>query len=97
MIYCPYLLIFNFKTMKNLKLTIAENDLLQAKEMSAITGGASCGCSCRYANNGGSSTADNSAANNAGGLHSTDMKEHLVWKMNEDGSWSQCEQWVVEE
>ena len=33
-------------------------------------GSSSCSCACRYANEGGSSTSDNSRANNAEGLHS---------------------------
>lgn len=81
--------------MKNLKLMVAEGSLLNEKEMNAIRGGeaGSCGCGCNYANQGGSSTADNNAANKKSGLHSPGMI-HWVWKMNDDGSWSPCDVWV---
>jgi len=54
---------------------------LSKREMAKIVGGMSvavfdklgnieCYCGCRYANQGGSSTGDNAAANNASGLQS---------------------------
>jgi natural product precursor len=59
------------KKIKNLKL----NQLVQAElaknEMNSIKGGSgNCCCGCNYSNQGGSSTADNDAANNAGDLKS---------------------------
>ena len=54
--------------MKNLKLTMTESNILSAKEANSIIGGNTCGCACRYANSGGSSTGDNSNANEAGNL-----------------------------
>lgn len=62
-------------------MSIAEETLLNEKEMSAIYGG-SCGCACAYANSGGSSTEDNYAANNAGDLHSPGMTHH-VWQIED--------------
>lgn len=78
--------------MKNLKMNVAEENLLGNKEMSAVIGG-SCGCGCYYEGNGGSSTADNSSANAAGGKHSPGMT-HVTATMNEDGSWSLCDYWM---
>ncbi len=46
----------------NLRNALSAESLRQ-KEMSAIMGGKSCGCSCYYANNGGSSSNDNNMAN----------------------------------
>lgn len=77
--------------MRKIKLNVAEESLLNKKEMSAVTGG-SCGCGCYYENNGGSSTADNASANAAGGLHSPGMT-HQVWEIGEDGLLHQCDYW----
>lgn len=77
--------------MKNLKMNVAEENLLNAKEMNSIVGG-SCGCACNYEESGGSSTADNNSANNAEGKHSPGM-EHITAEMNEDGSWTLCDKW----
>jgi natural product precursor len=50
--------------MKNLKLTALEADGLSKKAMNEIQGGQEkCGCSCYWANRGGSSSHDNGAAN----------------------------------
>lgn len=49
--------------MKNLKLTALEADALSQKAMNALEGGQVCGCSCYWANKGGSSSDDNGGAN----------------------------------
>jgi len=49
--------------MKNLKLTALEADELSKKAMNGIQGGQVCGCSCYWANRGGSSSYDNGSAN----------------------------------
>ncbi|MCI1779802.1 MAG: TIGR04149 family rSAM-modified RiPP [Bacteroidales bacterium] len=50
--------------MKKLKLTNLENNNLSEKEMNNLRGGNwTCGCSCYYANSGGSSSGDNADAN----------------------------------
>lgn len=77
--------------MRKLKMNVVEESLLNTKEMSAIIGG-SCGCGCNYEGRGGSSTADNKSANNAGGKHSAGM-EHVTAEMNTDGSWILCDYW----
>lgn len=83
--------------MKNLKLMVAEGNLLNEKEMISVRGGSdkkpACGCACAYANNGGSSTADNYSANDAKGLHSPGGIHH-IWKMNNDQTWSPCDEWI---
>jgi natural product precursor len=63
--------------MKKLKLNKLSDHLFDEKQMNSVKGGAApgegpcgCCCACAYANNGGSSTADNLAANEAGGLYS---------------------------
>jgi len=58
--------------MKSLKLNKINKNQLSAEQMNAVTGGGSgCGCSCYWANQGGSSTIDNGVANrDAGGLWS---------------------------
>lgn len=48
---------------KRFKLNALSKESLRQKEMSAIVGGNSCGCSCAYANQGGSSTSSNNEAN----------------------------------
>ncbi len=78
--------------MRKLKMSIAEGNLLNAMEMGGIFGG-SCGCACAYAGRGGSSTADNSAANGANDLHSPGMV-HQDWEMDEDGGWIPCDHWL---
>lgn len=83
--------------MKNLKLMVAEGNLLNEKEMNAVRGGSnekpSCGCACAYADKGGSSTADNKAANDAKGLHSPGMI-HVIGHFNDDGSETLCDYWI---
>ena len=83
--------------MKNLKLMVAEGSLLNEKEMNAVRGGEAGSLyvdgNAVYENQGGSSTANNNAANKKDGLHSPGMI-HWIWKMNEDGSWSPCDIWV---
>lgn len=56
---------FNQKNMKfkRFKLNALSAEGLKQKEMNAIVGGNTCGCSCAYANYGGSSTSDNKNAN----------------------------------
>lgn len=48
---------------KRFKLNALSAEGLRLKEMNAIVGGNCCGCSCAYANRGGSSTEDNREAN----------------------------------
>ncbi|MDR1653927.1 MAG: TIGR04149 family rSAM-modified RiPP [Prevotellaceae bacterium] len=57
--------------MKSIRLNQISANAMNAKEMNAIKGGEHCcGCGCKYANSGGSSSVNNGAANNAGGLKS---------------------------
>ena len=57
--------------MKNLKLTDLEAATLSKKDMRQIVGGETvCGCSCYYADKGGSGVHNNANANAAGGLRS---------------------------
>lgn len=53
--------------MKKIKINHIENNTLAKLDMSNVFGGVTCGCACRYANSGGSSTNDNGAANIAAG------------------------------
>lgn len=70
--------------MKRLKLNAKEVDLLSAKEMNFVKGGASCACSCYYAESGGSSIDANGDANAAlGGGVSTEGRYRVV--IREDG------------
>lgn len=78
--------------MRTLKLSVAEENILSNKEKGAIVGG-SCGCACRYAESGGSSTAANGSANKAGDLHSPGMM-HITGEVNEDGSVTLCDKWI---
>ena len=48
---------------KRFKLNALSIEGLRQKEMNAIVGGNSCGCSCYWANQGGSSIDDNNMAN----------------------------------
>lgn len=50
---------------KRFKLNVLSAESLQQKEMNAIVGGYSCGCSCAYADRGGSSISANRDANYA--------------------------------
>lgn len=52
---------------KRFKLNVLSAEKLRQKEMNAIVGGRACGCSCYYANSGGSSSTDNMNANYAVG------------------------------
>ena len=45
--------------------------------MNQVRGGGGCGCSCYYADNGGSSSGDNGSANNKAGLSSPKGKNEL--------------------
>ena len=58
--------------MKSLKLNKLNQSILNKDQMKKVRGGDFhvCSCGCCYANNGGSSTADNAIANNEGGLYS---------------------------
>ena len=80
--------------MKSLKVNQIEKARLSNTEMAYVTGGESCGCACLYADSGGSSTASNKNANAASGLHSPGML-HITGYMNEDGSWTLCDKWVL--
>lgn len=65
--------------MKTLKLTQLEKNLLLEKEMENVKGGNTCGCGCKYAGSGGSSTANNGNANLSNNLHSgTDHDRILI-------------------
>jgi natural product precursor len=48
---------------KGLKLNQLSNSELREGELQGLKGGKVCGCSCRYASSGGSSTGDNGCAN----------------------------------
>ncbi|RXQ93053.1 rSAM-modified peptide [Ancylomarina salipaludis] len=62
--------------MKNLKLNKLAKEKLNNKQLTDTKGGLKavvivgplCGCGCRYADNGGSSSNDNACANADGGL-----------------------------
>lgn len=70
--------------MRGIKLNATEVDILTAKEMSIVKGGASCACSCYYAESGGSSIDANGDANSAlGGGTSTEGRYRVV--IREDG------------
>ncbi len=56
--------------MKKLKLNALAKKNLSELEMNQVRGGDCCGCSCYYADNGGSSIDANGSANNKAGLHS---------------------------
>ena len=57
--------------MKKIKLNALAAQTLSQIEMNAVKGGTvDCGCSCYYANSGGSSTMDNGYANKATGKFS---------------------------
>ena len=60
---------------KRFKLNALSAEGLRLKEMNAIIGGRACGCSCYYANNGGSSSTDNMNANYAVGDNGTDSTQ----------------------
>jgi natural product precursor len=63
--------------MNNLKLNKLEEQNLAERQMNVVKGGGNpgnCGCACTYANNGGSSTCDNAAANWNAGLASPGSK-----------------------
>lgn len=53
---------------KRFKLNALSAEGLRQKEMNAIVGGQTCGCSCYYANAGGSSANCNSGANYSAGI-----------------------------
>ena len=82
--------------MNKLKMNVIENQILGRHEQRTIVGGSaaesSCGCACKYEGNGGSSTADNSSANAASGLHSPGM-EKQEWILGDDGCWYPCDYW----
>ena len=82
--------------MKKMSLAVLEKQELSNKSLSYLLGGEeqkSCGCACRYANQGGSSTKDNGAANKSQGLHSPGMM-HVTGEMQEDGTWILQDRWV---
>ncbi|TVQ08149.1 MAG: rSAM-modified peptide [Bacteroidetes bacterium] len=56
--------------MKSLKLNKINRNQLTAKQMNAVTGGGSCGCSCYWAGQNGSSTIDNGIENWKGRMSS---------------------------
>jgi natural product precursor len=82
------------KKLKKLKLNVLSEANLRDKEMNGLKGGGNqCGCSCAYANNGGSCTGDNLVANSKGGYTS---------KNSGDGTWysdrnahGNCDSWTA--
>lgn len=60
---------------KRFKLNALSVAGLRQKEMDAIVGGRACGCSCYYANSGGSSSTDNMNANYAVGDYGIDSTQ----------------------
>lgn len=72
--------------MTTLKFSQIEKNQLTERAMSQVTGGnAACGCGCAAAGKGGSSTAANDAANDAGGLHSPGMTQYRIYI--QDAGW----------
>lgn len=71
--------------MKSIKINHIESSHLSEAEMAHLEGGANCGCACRFADSGGSSTIDNKNANAANGWHSPNMR-HIISRRNEDGT-----------
>jgi natural product precursor len=67
--------LIEMETRKKLRLNTVNEYELAEKQMNALKGGstATCGCSCRYADSGGSSNAANSAANHEHGYVSKGM------------------------
>ena len=63
--------------MKKIKLNVLAEKNLSELEMNQVRGGGGCGCSCYYADNGGSSSGDNGSANNKAGLSSPKGKNEL--------------------
>ena len=63
-----------------LKLNTLNAQALRNKEMNNVRGGGKCCCGCLYANQGGSSSADNTYANDERGLKSPgyDCMEEVV-------------------
>ena len=50
---------------------MAENNILIDREANTFIGGETCGCACRYENQGGVCTAHNTYANSKGGPTTT--------------------------
>jgi natural product precursor len=70
--------------MKNLKLNVLASQKLSEVEMNQVKGGTSttticCGCSCYYANSGGSSTNANGSANSKSGGLISEKGENMVY------------------
>ena len=63
--------------MKKLKLNALGKKNLTELEMNQVRGGGACGCSCYYADNGGSSSGDNGSANSHAGIFSPKGKNEL--------------------
>lgn len=64
---------------KRFKLNALSAEGLRQKEMDAIVGGQTCGCSCYYANTGGSSSYCNSGANYAtGGMSPVGCNDYIT-------------------
>jgi natural product precursor len=58
------------KKLNRLNLAHLSKADLEARQMSALKGGACCGCGCHYANSGGATTGANGNANVAHGYSS---------------------------
>jgi len=56
---------------KKIKLNALSSEVLRQKEMDAIVGGKSCGCSCAYEGRGGSNSSANMYANYNLGISSS--------------------------
>ena len=83
--------------MKKLNLSTLNSDRLTELELKEVRGGKmatnGCGCACKYANQGGSSTSGNGNANHKGGKYSPGMVQETdsFWKyMKKGGSPSEC-------
>jgi natural product precursor len=79
------------KKLQKLRLNVLNEQNLAEKQMNSLRGGATCFCSCYYANYGGSSTNANMMANynsvgDFGSYHSTNGCNQYVY----DGNMQYC-------
>ncbi len=71
--------------MKTIDLLSHEAEMITSTEAASIMGGERCGCACRYRYAGGSSVADNSAANVANDLVSVGYRIEDCEEITIDG------------
>ena len=86
------------KKLEKLKLNVLSEANLLDREMSLLKGGDwSCTCSCYWANNGGSSSSDNSRANYSSSTnnHSNQGNNCYVYGCND--SFTQCEEVYIKQ